>query len=448
MNLRRKNAKETAATKDSGVICWCFAILAAIIFEGALRKWLLPPALQIAAYAAKDVLAAVFVIKYPLWRQARPDVFSVRIWILLAAALLVPALIMGLMLAPAAALMTLKNAVLWPLFAVHLAARLNSRMIDTLCRALSITACAVAVLALVQFALPENHPLNAYAWNSTGIATEPAMMPGGHVRATGTFSYLTGLASFGAFGFAWCLWRYVSSKRPGIRSWSTAGMAASLVCILTSGSRGPLVVCVLSAIGITVALRRFKLLFQFAAITLLLTGVFWLIPDKSFVASYIERVNTAEDTFEQRAVDPLFSFVKVLTDDPVGVGLGQDSQAIVFSESTSEGRWTIHQDEDVRSRAATEAGVLGILSLFTVVILCFRQCVLGVGSLNPEARAAAGALGFVITCQVFQCMWFDHVGCALWWFAAAAWLSMRVGVRSPYRSVRWRGLYPRRIPAA
>jgi hypothetical protein len=45
---------------------WILAILAAIIFEGAVRKWLAPPALHSLVFGLKDVLACVFIFRHPL----------------------------------------------------------------------------------------------------------------------------------------------------------------------------------------------------------------------------------------------------------------------------------------------------------------------------------------------------------------------------------------------
>ncbi len=47
---------------------WLLLLLAAVVFEGALRKWVLPEVWQAVAYGAKDVLAALFIIQHPLPR--------------------------------------------------------------------------------------------------------------------------------------------------------------------------------------------------------------------------------------------------------------------------------------------------------------------------------------------------------------------------------------------
>src|SRR5438034_100259 len=103
---------------------WLMAVLGAIVFEGALRKWVVPDVLQPVAYGAKDVLALLFIFRYPLPRSAAAA-RRVRTAAVIVAFLLLPAFTLGLTHNAMAAISAYKNAVLWPIFAAHLAPRLN-----------------------------------------------------------------------------------------------------------------------------------------------------------------------------------------------------------------------------------------------------------------------------------------------------------------------------------
>src|ERR1700689_4821807 len=121
---------------------WMIVLLAAIVLEGALRKWLLPDAGQPLAYGAKDVVAALFIIRHPLPR-IQTAMKEVRTAALVVGVILLPAFVLGLAHNPLAAVSTYKNAVLWPVFAIHLAPRLSGRVINRLLPVLAILSCGV-----------------------------------------------------------------------------------------------------------------------------------------------------------------------------------------------------------------------------------------------------------------------------------------------------------------
>src|SRR5689334_6218375 len=74
---------------------WLTAIFAAIIFEGAARKWLLPFVLHPVAFVAKDILAIAFMLKYPLRLRSGPTKWLSESAVAVVI-LLVPALVFGL----------------------------------------------------------------------------------------------------------------------------------------------------------------------------------------------------------------------------------------------------------------------------------------------------------------------------------------------------------------
>jgi len=400
---------------------WCLSILAAIVFEGALRKWLLPGVLHPLAYFAKDILAGLFILTHPFPGQTPKALRTIRNLFVAASVLLAPAFVMGLAQSPAAAALTLKNATLWPIFAVYLATNLTARTTAEVGKNLALLVCGMACLSCLQAVLPPAHFLNRYAWDAVGISSTQAMLDTGHVRVSGTFSFITGLGSFGIFAFAWSTWRLAANS--GSRVLNLLAAVSSIVCILTCGSRAPLLLCGLGLFGMLLAMRRFSRVIEVCALIVIASLAVWFLPTRQFVESYLSRIGSVEDTFAERAIDPIFDFVPVVVENPLGKGLGQDSQALVYGESSASGEGTVAQFEDGRSRAAFEGGLLAIVYLLLLAIVLLGLVVRGLRAANLSIRAATGAFGFLLCWQVWQCLWFDHVTTSLAWFLAAVWMN-------------------------
>src|SRR5690348_2897213 len=143
---------------------WFIAILLAIVLEGGLRKWLLPPGLQPLAYAFKDILALAFIFRFGLPRHFK-ILRRLRDWVLIIACLLLPCFLLGLTWSILAAVMNFKNAVLWPMFAIYMSAWLDWKSLRTLTWALCLISIGMAALGFVQFHTPVSAPINKYAWH-------------------------------------------------------------------------------------------------------------------------------------------------------------------------------------------------------------------------------------------------------------------------------------------
>src|SRR5216684_757958 len=158
----------SARTKTDSVpgrSMWIIAILLATIFEGALRKWVLPPSYHAAAYAAKDVLALGFVLRLGIPAHLK-HLRGMRVYVALIGLLLAYSFVTGAVVSPNGALMVFKNAVLWPLFALQLGVSLDVFSMARVTRMLAVACIGIAILGSLQFNLPTTSPLNTYAWNT------------------------------------------------------------------------------------------------------------------------------------------------------------------------------------------------------------------------------------------------------------------------------------------
>ena len=178
--------KTTGGSKGDRLTPYLVALILATCLEGAFRKWFLPQALHGVAYLAKDLVAFVIVIQFPL--PSRAIILSrFRDTIALSSILLLPAIYWGLGLVPEIALVTAKNAVLWPIAAVHIAGALTTATRTTLEKTLLIVGVAVAALSLTQFSSAPDSELNRYVAAGSGSASI-AGFGDGNVRATDELS--------------------------------------------------------------------------------------------------------------------------------------------------------------------------------------------------------------------------------------------------------------------
>ncbi len=204
------------------------------ILEGAIRKWIFPGAnsLRYLAYFSKDI---VFVVAGIMGMRKAGAVFRDRASRVLGIGvlLILPFAVLSFSNStPIGAILSLRAYVILPVCAYWAAGTIKSwRDVDRILAVVSILAVLVALLGLVQFRLPPGHWLNRYD------AEDAIVVAGyGHVRATGTFAYIGGMACMGVFA-AWtgaCLFLTGGGIR---RSLGLAAAVSGLICGLVSMSR-------------------------------------------------------------------------------------------------------------------------------------------------------------------------------------------------------------------
>jgi hypothetical protein len=399
-------------------------ILLATVFEGALRKWILPASLHGMAYLAKDVIACAFILRFGIqnrfyWLK------RFRRQVLLIAALILPSFLIGAGLSYEPAIITYKNAVLWPLFALHLACWLDGRSIRRLTSLFCILCIGLAILGTIQFESPKNAAINEYAWNVMGARQEISVFGSSpQPRATGTFSYISGLSTFGAVSFAWIMWRFLTTRNN--RHLCAAGAAGSLICIFTSGSRAAFVIAVLGLVTAIVVSSNIKHKGRAIGLILLLSIAFGTVVDKRIVDAYLGRATKAGDSSWTRVIGEGTYFIDLLVQDPIGVGLGQKTPVEVFRGSRRRRASVITFVEDSRSHLVTEGGLLALVGQALTLFLFLRIFFLSWRSKLEQSRIAGGVLAPPLIYLFSNSLWFDHVGAALWWFAIGAWLAVTI----------------------
>jgi hypothetical protein len=395
-------------------------LVLSIVLEGALRKWFLPEVLHPVAYFLKDIVAVSAILGVvPIPKHVGFGQYSRAA--LIAAFLVIP-FIVGLFVLPSGAFLTFKNAVLWvavaPIIAKH-SSVLHPSKVSKVFFVLALLECGLGAL---QYASPIDSPLNRYAW-AGGDGLEAIALFGGQqvVRATGTFSYITGYSSFAIVTAAWACYR-LSQARGGTEF---RVCVLTLVCglgsALASGSRSAVYMILYCVVMLLLVVPhnsvRIRLGVGLSA-TLLLFGA---LGGDTVVNSFLRRSETAGDSFVDRISGAGVTFIEDLVENPIGGGLGTQSQLVSFQDSRRAGTTVMSVIEDGRARAVREAGVFAfgamVLTILPLFVFCRRR--ISAGSLY---RGGVFCIGVPLIWVVSGVLWFDHNGTALWWSLFGLWL--------------------------
>ncbi len=229
----------------AGVLAWRQAIIVALVlavFEGAIRKWLLPGS-QEAVYFAKDaLLLGAYLSFYGARLRRRERLFMphpanaalglLLVWsaIQLANPLL-PNLGVGLF-----GVRAYLGYV--PLTFMVPSLLRDGRSVARFRTGLLLVAAIPLALGPIQFARPDDPLLNRYAWDpEAGLGAAGLAL--GYVRITSTFSYISGFATFLTLLVlvAIALLLFARSRRD--RLVLSAVLAATIANLFMTGSRGP-----------------------------------------------------------------------------------------------------------------------------------------------------------------------------------------------------------------
>ncbi|PSR17667.1 hypothetical protein C8255_11435 [filamentous cyanobacterium CCP3] len=311
------------------------AVLLLVVLEGVLRKWVLPQASQL-IYFLKDFVLIGAYLRYFLLSPAQTRLFVQNPLVLVLVGCMA---VWGGVQAfnpslgsPVIGIFGLKNYFLYvPLIWLVPQIFATEEELYRFIRHYLLLLIPVGLLATAQFFSPPTSPLNVYAWGEEGPAVVTAGLD--TVRVTGTFSYLTGYATY--LLACLCLLLPIIS-RPQPRLWQALTLAEGALIIATSfmtASRGLVFGAVLLIIGygLILALTSFSNFFR-SARRLVLPGLigFLIVSQSTRLAfeSFINRVETVNDSVTDRIFSSFtqpFSLFRLKALD--GYGLGATFQA-------------------------------------------------------------------------------------------------------------------------
>ena len=291
-----------------GISKWRRAVWGALllmVFEGALRKWAFP-GYQAWVFFAKDALLlgayCGYFLRERMMRGRSPIRPHIAGRVLFALAGLCAMEVLNPKLPSIAlGLVGMQNY----LFYVPLMYMVPELLPDlAAARKFALAAVAVAAVPLllgpVQFALPASHPLNAYAW--TGNAGEEIATFGvqDHARITSTFSYITGYDFYLEALFVLALALALLSEKGWRRNLLFGLLGLTVVNLLMTGSRAPLLFAALAApVVVLLSLSSMKkrdvkrVLLALVMVPVLIGGAIQIFPEA--LDAFIDRAQTSDD---------------------------------------------------------------------------------------------------------------------------------------------------------
>ncbi len=378
---------------------WCvIAGVLLCIFEGAARKWLLPnsvPAVQALMYFSKDVPLAIAVFSTLLNpKLTASPIFGPMAQLLFVGTVLV---LMGSLVSIEGlnligAVITLRNGLILPWVAWLLGRNLTGRSdIVAICHVVGCSAIVNAILGGIQFYLPGDHFLNQQPTALT-LAIEDA----GRLRASGTFSYITGMADL-CIITAWAGVVLVGGfpRRPLGYIYVIAGLICTAVAMSRSG--------LLYSLALISLVLIFNSKLRLVGIAIALIGFFGYgfggsffdeaaTDDPGIHNAIWSRHKAAGDGIEDRAFGTIISDLPaVAAEYPFGVGLGASQMS--GQVSANQNSLTVFvSTEGEHARVVYEIGILGFCGIYLIRIgsvIILMTLIQSIPSNDRQAKYAA-----------------------------------------------------------
>jgi hypothetical protein len=413
--------KASKQTKES---IWITCIFAAIVYEGALRKWVMPAPLHPVAFLAKDALGVCYIAFHQNTTGSKyQNILKLLGYI--TAGLLFFSLLLGLGNSWQSAIITYKNAVLWPLIAASMVTNTSSETWKRLSLLTAPTTIGMFLLGGEQFFSPTSSWLNQYAWTAAGLQSPVATFGGVQgVRATGTFSYISGMSEFAVFSFVLCLCFFLTSVSLKQKLLLISGCSAAIGCAVESGSRAPIVLIILVILsGLALNLTNRNTVLYLGIFFITVTAILWFSLDKQMTEEYVKRWTVdPQETLRRFTNEGLRgNYWEMLTRNPIGVGLGQGNGYAVFETSRSNKVVGANVYDDSASIAIYESGLLGLLAFYLAPSVLGWQLTLGFMDQSSAVRSLAVSFGLVSVVGLIAGVWHDHNAAAFTWLQIGIW---------------------------
>lgn len=392
------------------------------VFEGALRKWIVPEA-QDLIYFVKDAML-LFAYCGFLAKARQPRSYwrlppSIAILLALAAAygLLqifnpnLPSLLLGLL--------GFRSYFIYvPLALILPAVFPSDGALAVFLQRYLLLCIPTGLLAFAQFFSPASSPLNTYARG--GIEAVTSFGTSSYVRVTSTFSYISGY-SYYLLASAFLLLAVLSVRRWRFHTFLYPALGLTLIGMFMTGSRGPVYTLAL-------LLPIYWLLYiakerQTAATVRALFAACLLVAAVSITApeatgAFRGRALAVVDT-SSRAIYPFIApFESLAHSGLLGRGIGATHQAGVVLMNATEAFWLEGFNTEAESgRVMLELGPLGFLLLYTVrfsLVLMALRAAVGLGT--PFHRAMATASLLFMLAQLPGTIVFDPTASLFFWF--------------------------------
>jgi hypothetical protein len=395
---------------------WVYFFL--LIFEGAIRKWILPQ------FAVPLLIVRDPVVLYIYWQALRSGKVSSSGLLPIGAFAIALSVLAALQIEMglnnlAIAVYGLRSYLLHLPLIFIMEQVLTFDDVKAFGKAFLRISIPMAMLMILQFEGSSSSWVNVGAGGGEGSIN----FGGGHVRAAGTFSYVTGTAEFFPYVVAFLLFS-ISELRVYSQRLLMSATLASIVSIPVSGSRILLFsVLGVAAIGITCIARNLRSISRFLDVTVVFTIVliisFQIPVFQDALRVFGDRWESAaqfsggtEDSTHGAAAvlwDRLFASIsepfEVVSELPIlGEGIGVGSN-VGSSLKTGSAGFLLSENEWLR--ICQEVGpLLGLAFMFYRVILCGKLAIGGFAALRKNSTlsilVAAATIPSLLTVSLEQ----------------------------------------------
>jgi hypothetical protein len=401
------------------------------VFEGALRKWGVGDTSVAGrlAYLSKDICLAGFLVL----GAGRINVFSrlARPYLQFGLGLLAVGALASTLsgIEPVGAVLSIRTFFVLPVASWVAGRLLPSDALTRMARWLAMLALPMAILGAIQFYSSSASPINRYSTEGEDIATSGVgeRAEEQRVRATGTFSYISGFGEFGPMAVWGGIVTFVTARSLRQRWLGYAGLVAGLCCAFVTVSRYTALVS-LGLVAIWAGVRgrwdrKAHALLMIGGVTLVLLQATeqWNAADEVVSTVYARHVVATDDTFADRTWYQFVLPVQALEIAPLGAGLGSQQVATSLADNA---RRPMGLFESAWGRIVLELGLAGLFGFLLTLGVAFAPLRSAYRLCQGEPKIIVAITAGAALARAVVGFQFNHVGAYFFWAMAAAILAL------------------------
>jgi len=410
-----------------------------VVCEGAIRKWIVPEQ-QATVYFVKDVLLITGYILFFNSLRINHSIhlrvmFGLKILLICSVSYFVVEIINPNSPSIVLSLLGLKNYLLYPLLAFIVPYMFESaKDVEHKLKRYTIIMIPFAALGIIQFAFGPEHWINGYLdHDSENLRVGDVFGTSDVVKArtTGTFSYISGYATFLTVMFYLAAGLVASQKwRVWGNQWSFALLGISIAAMFTTGSRGPIFGVILFspfvlyvwAAGGIMSMRSFVQLGLCAIIVSIAVAL--AVPDA--IEAYQYRVDHADGPLERLIWGITETYDAMVGAPALGTGMASTNAAAITIMETADFWWLNDVGvEGEMARVVLETGTIGFILVFAARIWLLLSAIwLGTRFRTPLYVSLSGTIAGFFAQDLTGMVINNATAGIYYWFAAGLLFAM------------------------
>jgi hypothetical protein len=421
-----------------------------LVYEGALRKWVLPGS-QSVIFFVKDAILIIAYIAFLFSRSAPGAHLKVMTTLKALVGISLVYFLFELINPNSPSVLVsiygLKSYLLYvPLAFIVPYMFTSSEDLEQKLRKYALLMIPCVALGLVQFAFPSTHWINGYLSHDSDILEMGEVFGEGvfeKVRSIGTFSYIGGYTAFLTVMFYIVAGLAAKSRwKVSGNAWLFAYLVLTVAAMFTTGSRAP-IWWLIATLPLALAIWGYAGLLSMSNVgrIILAAAVVWvlaqLVAADAFDA-YAHRSEQANDVMS-RVLSPLVqAWSALLTSGPIGTGMGSASSGAQGIMGTRDFWWLNGAFFEVETaRVLQETGIVGFILVYAArVWLLVKAISLGVRFRNPLYVGLSGAIACLFLQNIALGFVVNNSTVGIYhWFAAGLLFAMyRLEVKESART--------------